>query len=130
MDIWILVLVLLVIAVVLLVASFFTDDEEDFDLDERFNEYALQQSQELLNLKNRVTDLETYLYQDPENYTTETAVDFVEDRELQAEAVSEPVRQEIIDLYSKGYRLDEIGQSVGLSTASVQNVVDDYIENR
>ncbi|AXY25891.1 hypothetical protein CL176_07705 [Suicoccus acidiformans] len=143
MDIWILVIVLLAIAIVLLVASFFAED--DVDVEERINEYSVQQSQELYNVKTRLAELEqqttfapvagptsdTYPEEgEPTIAYEEDVLEVGEEIAVEPEAVSDEAHQQIIQLYSQGYTMHEISQAVNLNTITIQNVVDDYIENR
>lgn len=137
MDIWILVIVLLVIAIVLLGASFY--GEEESDIDEKLSEFSIQQSEELYQIKTRLSELEqghTYTNVNEniyDNYSNGSTVEdyLVEEAvTVEAEEVSDDVRDRVIQLYSQGYTMHEMNQEVHLTPATIQAIVDDYIENR
>ena len=56
MDIWILVVALLAISILLFVLSVFAKDDQS--VEEKLSEFSTQQSQEFLNLKTRLAELE------------------------------------------------------------------------
>lgn len=147
MNIWLLVIILLVIAIILLIASFFVDGQDDDELEEQFESFSVQQSQELLAIKNRLNELESeqsgqapahvvdsYDYDDedaPDFYEVRQAQSFpVEDEDVELDSVSDDIHDEIISLYSQGYTMVEISQAVNVNLATVQHVIDEYIENR
>lgn len=146
MNIWLLVIILLVIAIILLIASFFVNGQEDDELEEQFESFSVQQSQELLAIKNRLNELEseqagTTSGRDVESfdgnldsadyYEVRQAQAFpVEDDEVELESITDDIHNEIISLYSQGYTMVEISQAVNVNLATVQHVIDEYIENR
>ena len=142
MEIWLLVIILLIIAIICLVASLFT--KNDNDMEDLVNENMIQVSQELNSIKTRLSELEAVVYQ-PSSYSSATTFPeakandlektLVIDREALADQdevvnISEESRQTVIEMYTKGYTLQEIQQEVGLDTFTIQSLVDDYIENR
>lgn len=134
MDIWILVIALLVIAIILLISSYFAGENQDAE--ERINEFSVQQSEELYNIKTRIAELEKSnrgLTQNGSVNTEET--DYYNDSHTQEEypivdEVNDEQHEAIIRLYSQGYTMHEIGQAVKLNSVTVQKIIDDYIENR
>ncbi|MGY4104106.1 hypothetical protein ACWOA0_00650 [Ignavigranum ruoffiae] len=142
MEIWLLVIILLIIAIICLVASLFT--KNDNDMEDLVNENMIQVSQELNSIKTRLSELEAVVYQPsshssattfPEAKANDLEKTLVLDREALADQdevvnISEESRQTVIEMYTKGYTLQEIQQEVGLDTFTIQSLVDDYIENR
>lgn len=133
MDIWILVLALLVIAIVLLIASFYAKD--DTKLEENIEELRIQQSEALLDINNRLNEVEHTL-QDPASYllSSEPSDNYPEAQEVLEEIelaeISDLTKEEVIRLYSQGFTMQEIARDVALNVNTVQLIVDDYIENR
>lgn len=133
MDIWILVLALLVIAIVLLIASFYA--KEDTKLEENIEELRIQQSEALLDINNRLNEVEHTL-QDPASYllSSEPSDNYPEAQEVLEEIelaeISDLSKEEVIRLYSQGFTMQEIARDVALNVNTVQLIVDDYIENR
>lgn len=133
MDIWILVLALLVIAIVLLIASFYA--KEDTKLEENIEELRIQQSEALLDINNRLNEVEHTL-QDPASYlfSSEPSDNYPEAQEVLEEIelaeISDLTKEEVIRLYSQGFTMQEIARDVALNVNTVQLIVDDYIENR
>lgn len=146
MNIWLLVIILLVIAIILLIASFFVNGQEDDELEEQFESFSVQQSQELLAIKNRLNELESEQagttsgrvvesfddnLDSADYYEVRQAQAFpVEDDEVELESITDDIHNEIISLYSQGYTMVEISQAVNVNLATVQHVIDEYIENR
>lgn len=146
MNIWLLVIILLVIAIILLIASFFVNGQEDDELEEQFENFSVQQSQELLAIKNRLNELESEQagttngqivdsfdnnLDSADYFEVRQAQAFpVEDEEVELESVTDDIHNEIISLYSQGYTMVEISQAVNVNLATVQHVIDEYIENR
>ncbi|WP_124057475.1 hypothetical protein [Vaginisenegalia massiliensis] len=134
MDIWVLVTILLVISIILLVISFFMN--EDSDVQERIEELTVQQSQELYQLKTRLAELEARDrsdYSGQTNYSPVGVVEPVEDSidpSLTMDDLTDEQHEDIIRFYSQGYTMHEISQQVKVPSKLVQDVVDDYIENR
>lgn len=134
MDIWILVIALLVIAIILFVISMSSKDSSN--VEEQLSEYTVQQSQELYTIKSRLSELEREKRQpalnssDAYDQANDDESDFNDGEEIYPEAVSDMTREEVIRLYSQGYTMHEIAHEVKLNTHVVQNVIDDYIENR
>ncbi|UUX34582.1 hypothetical protein [Fundicoccus culcitae] len=142
MDIWILVIVLLVIAVILLVLSLYNNDSKD--IEKQLNEFTTQQSQEMYSIKSRLSELEKgYRFNDSDlvdpvegneviNYSEDTVVvtENTATEETTLAEVSNETREEVIRLYSQGYTMHEIGHEVALNTRVIQDIIDDYIENR
>lgn len=142
MEIWLLVIILLVLAIIFLVASLFT--KNDSDLEDLMNDNLIQVSQELNKIKNRLTELESTVYQQDSTMNYNSYQDKIEEeQEAQAELnsfeqqvdenpdiVSEQSRNSVIQMYSQGYTLQEITDEVGLDAFTIQSIVDDYIENR
>ncbi|MCW6663513.1 helix-turn-helix domain containing protein [Aerococcaceae bacterium NML190073] len=125
MEIWILVVALLVIAILLFVLSVYAKDGET--VDEKLSEFSVQQSQELLALKTRLAELEK------EQRDTKVAVnnyDNVVEPEPVVENVSDLTREEVIRLYSQGYTMSEISAEMTLTIPTIQDIIDNYIENR
>ena len=113
-------------------------------MEDLVNENMIQVSQELNSIKTRLSELEAVVYQ-PSSYSSATTFPeakandlektLVIDREALADQdevvnISEESRQTVIEMYTKGYTLQEIQQEVGLDTFTIQSLVDDYIENR
>lgn len=146
MNIWLLVIILLVIAIILLIASFFVNGQEDDELEEQFENFSVQQSQELLAIKNRLNELESEQagttngqivdsfdnnLDSADYFEVRQAQAFpVDDEEVELESVTDDIHNEIISLYSQGYTMVEISQAVNVNLATVQHVIDEYIENR
>src|SRR5574344_2234588 len=139
MDIWILVIALLAIAIVLLIASIYAKDDQN--IENQLEEFQIQQSRELYNIKTRVAEIEQELkepaplvYGSDQNYPNETVVDeeqLVEEVDMvDTTEVSELTKEEVIRLYSQGFTMQEIAADVALNVKTVQTIVDDYIENR
>lgn len=141
MDIWILVIVLLVIAVILFVLSLYNNDTKD--IEKQLNEFTTQQSQEMYSIKSRLSELEKDYHFDNDNtdrqledqelvdYDNTTEVtENVTITETTIAEVSDDTRDEVIRLYSQGYTMHEIGHEVSLNTRIIQDIIDDYIENR
>lgn len=134
MDIWILVIALLVIAIILLIASYFAGDGQD--VEEKINEFSVQQSEELYNIKTRIAELEkTNRTATTNSPSDDSDAQFYnpsqsEEEYPMADEVDDEQHEAIIRLYSQGYTMYEIGQAVKLNSATVQKVIDDYIENR
>ncbi|HJF17517.1 MAG TPA: helix-turn-helix domain-containing protein [Globicatella sulfidifaciens] len=139
MDIWILVIALLAIAIVLLIASIYAKDDQK--IENQLEEFQIQQSRELYNIKTRVAEIEQELkdpaplvYSNDQNYPNETVVDeeqLVEEVDMvDTTEVSELTKEEVIRLYSQGFTMQEIAADVALNVKTVQTIVDDYIENR
>lgn len=139
MDIWILVIALLAIAIVLLIASIYAKDDQN--IENQLEEFQIQQSRELYNIKTRVAEIEQELkepaplvYGNDQNYPNETVVDeeqLVEEVDMvDTTEVSELTKEEVIRLYSQGFTMQEIAADVALNVKTVQTIVDDYIENR
>ena len=139
MDIWILVIALLAIAIVLLIASIYAKDDQK--IENQLEEFQIQQSRELYNIKTRVAEIEQELkepaplvYGNDQNYPNETVVDeeqLVEEVDMvDTTEVSELTKEEVIRLYSQGFTMQEIAADVALNGKTVQTIVDDYIENR
>ncbi|NLJ17353.1 MULTISPECIES: helix-turn-helix domain-containing protein [Globicatella] len=139
MDIWILVIALLAIAIVLLIASIYAKDDQK--IENQLEEFQIQQSRELYNIKTRVAEIEQELkepaplvYGNDQNYPNETVVDeeqLVEEVDMvDTTEVSELTKEEVIRLYSQGFTMQEIAADVALNVKTVQTIVDDYIENR
>ncbi|MGY3814234.1 helix-turn-helix domain-containing protein [Globicatella sulfidifaciens] len=139
MDIWILVIALLAIAIVLLIASIYAKDDQK--IENQLEEFQIQQSRELYNIKTRVAEIEQELkepaplvYGNDQNYPNETVVDeeqLVEEVDMvDTTEVSELSKEEVIRLYSQGFTMQEIAADVALNVKTVQTIVDDYIENR
>ena len=141
MEIWILVIVLLVIAIVLFIASYFSKDSTD--IDRELSEFTVQQSEELYQLKNRIAQLEQQSYNDTtsviESNTTQSFSTLTDEEMMPTEIevdvieinqIDDNLYEEIIRLYSQGYTMSEIGESVQQSVDIVQAVIDDYIENK
>lgn len=139
MDIWILVIALLAIAIVLLIASIYAKDEQK--IENQLEEFQIQQSRELYNIKTRVAEIEQELkepaplvYGNDQKYPNETVVDeeqLVEEVDMvDTTEVSELTKEEVIRLYSQGFTMQEIAADVALNVKTVQTIVDDYIENR
>ncbi|MGX7074998.1 helix-turn-helix domain-containing protein [Globicatella sanguinis] len=139
MDIWILVIALLAIAIVLLIASIYAKDDQN--IENQLEEFQIQQSRELYNIKTRVAEIEQELkepaplvYGNDQNYPNETVTDeeqLVEEVEVvDTTEISELTKEEVIRLYSQGFTMQEIAADVALNVRTVQTIVDDYIENR
>ncbi|MGX7099213.1 hypothetical protein HMPREF2811_02325 [Globicatella sp. HMSC072A10] len=139
MDIWILVIALLAIAIVLLIASIYAKDDQN--IENQLEEFQIQQSRELYNIKTRVAEIEQELkepaplvYDSDQNYPNETVTDeeqLVEEVEVvDTTEISELTKEEVIRLYSQGFTMQEIATDVALNVKTVQTIVDDYIENR
>lgn len=139
MDIWIIVIALLAIAIVLLIASIYAKDDQK--IENQLEEFQIQQSRELYNIKTRVAEIEQELkepaplvYGNDQNYPNETVVDeeqLVEEVDMvDTTEVSELTKEEVIRLYSQGFTMQEIAADVALNVKTVQTIVDDYIENR
>lgn len=139
MDIWILVIALLAIAIVLLIASIYAKDDQN--IENQLEEFQIQQSRELYNIKTRVAEIEQELkepaplvYGSDQNYPNETVTDeeqLVEEVEVvDTTEISELTKEEVIRLYSQGFTMQEIATDVALNVKTVQTIVDDYIENR
>ena len=139
MDIWILVIALLAISIVLLIASIYAKDDQK--IENQLEEFQIQQSRELYNIKTRVAEIEQELkepaplvYGNDQNYPNETVVDeeqLVEEVDMvDTTEVSELTKEEVIRLYSQGFTMQEIAADVALNVKTVQTIVDDYIENR
>lgn len=139
MDIWILVIALLAIAIVLLIASIYAKDDQN--IENQLEEFQIQQSRELYNIKTRVAEIEQELkepaplvYGNDQNYPNETVTDeeqLVEEVEVvDTTEISELTKEEVIRLYSQGFTMQEIAADVALNVKTVQTIVDDYIENR
>ncbi|MGX7105163.1 helix-turn-helix domain-containing protein [Globicatella sanguinis] len=139
MDIWILVIALLAIAIVLLIASIYAKDDQN--IEKQLEEFQIQQSRELYNIKTRVAEIEQELkepsplvYGSDQNYPNETVTDeeqLVEEVEVvDTTEISELTKEEVIRLYSQGFTMQEIAADVALNVKTVQTIVDDYIENR
>nr|WP_276932367.1 helix-turn-helix domain-containing protein [Globicatella sulfidifaciens] len=139
MDIWILVIALLAIAIVLLIASIYAKDDQK--IENQLEEFQIQQSRELYNIKTRVAEIEQELkepaplvYGNDQNYPNETVVDeeqLVEEVDMvDTTEVSELTKEDVIRLYSQGFTMQEIAADVALNVKTVQTIVDDYIENR
>lgn len=139
MDIWILVIALLAIAIVLLIASIYAKDNQN--IENQFEEFQIQQSRELYNIKTRVAEIEKELkepaplaYGSGQNYSNGSAIDeekLVDEVEaVDSAEVSELTKEEVIRLYSQGFTMQEIASDVALNINTVQTIVDDYIENR
>ncbi len=139
MDIWILVIALLAIAIVLLIASIYAKDDQN--IENQLEEFQIQQSRELYNIKTRVAEIEQELkepaplvYGSDQNYPNETVTDeeqLVEEVEVvDTTEISELTKEEVIRLYSQGFTMQEIAADVALNVKTVQTIVDDYIENR
>ncbi|MDT2767492.1 helix-turn-helix domain containing protein [Globicatella sulfidifaciens] len=139
MDIWILVIALLAIAIVLLIASIYAKDDQK--IENQLEEFQIQQSRELYNIKTRVAEIEQELkepaplvYGNDQNYPNETVTDeeqLVEEVEVvDTTEISELTKEEVIRLYSQGFTMQEIAADVALNVKTVQTIVDDYIENR
>lgn len=167
MDIWLLVVSLLALAVLFLLISLFTKDSTTDSLEDKLDSYAIQQSQELNNIKNRLGDIEAilgqdidpqasyvdqdngegYVPQDPDSTysqdldsTGEESYGPRPDSDSQnsgafsdpvgPEDLDEAIKEEIIRLYTQGYTMSEIASQVHLNRLTVQELIDDYIENR
>lgn len=139
MDIWILVIALLAIAIVLLIASIYAKDDQN--IEKQLEEFQIQQSRELYNIKTRVAEIEQelkepspFVYGSDQNYPNETVTDeeqLVEEVEVvDTTEISELTKEEVIRLYSQGFTMQEIATDVALNVKTVQTIVDDYIENR
>ncbi|MGX7078507.1 helix-turn-helix domain-containing protein [Globicatella sanguinis] len=139
MDIWILVIALLAIAIVLLIASIYAKDDQN--IENQLEEFQIQQSRELYNIKTRVAEIEQELKEpaplvngSDQNYPNETVTDeeqLVEEVEVvDTTEISELTKEEVIRLYSQGFTMQEIAADVALNVKTVQTIVDDYIENR
>lgn len=103
------------------VISYFVNNDDD--VEERLNEFSVQQSSELYNLKSRISQLEEAilpLNQPTADYPTGEVV----------QEVSDDVLNQIISYYQEGYTMQEIAAILQLNLVTVQSVVDDYIENR
>lgn len=145
MEIWLLVIILLIIAIICLVASLFT--KNDNDLEDLVNENMIQLSQELNSIKTRLSELEASVYQPSSHSSAQTfpeaknpdlektlilerEASLMSEQSADLDDISEESRQTVIEMYTKGYTLQEIQQAVGLDTFTIQSLVDDYIENR
>lgn len=131
MDIWILVVILLVISIVLFIMSLSMKDNSNFE--GKLDEYTEQHSQELYQLKTRIAELESGRRsgngQSMGSRTTNVALEEVNVVEDMG-SISDLTKEEVIRLYSQGYTMAEISHSVSLTPATIQQIVDDYIENR
>ena len=143
MDIWILVGILLLVAIVLLVMSMFSGDKSD-SLEE-IEHIMASQSEQLLNLNTRLTDIEQQVRQRNLNgAVTEEVVPSIEEvvvpeepaekveplTQAEIDSISNEDRERIIYLYTHGYLMHEIAEDIGLDARYIENVVDDYIVNR
>lgn len=157
MEIWMLVIALLAIAVILLLASVFSNDRKS--LEEEFQENSVMQSQEIFDLKERVSALENiieaylpgqsydqdqyeqveYDYDDfttsenEENTVAPTANDYDLDETIEIPVVNEvtpELYEQASDLYARGFSTSEISHSLKLTPEQVEEIIDDYIENR
>lgn len=129
MDIWILVVALLAISILLFVLSVFAKDDQS--VEEKLSEFSTQQSQEFLNLKTRLAELEKE--QRDARYVEPTVMEeSVEDvePEYSVETLSDLTKEEVIRLYSQGYTMTEIATEMALTIPVIQQIIDDYIENR
>lgn len=143
MDIWILVGVLLLVAIILLVMSMFSEDRSH-SLEE-IEQIMASQSEQLLNLNTRLTDIEQQIRQRNLNdvmteevapaivevaVPEEPAEEMVPLTQAEIDSISNEDRERIIYLYTHGYLMHEIASDVGLDARYIENVVDDYIVNR
>lgn len=143
MDIWILVGVLLLVAIILLVMSMFSEDRSH-SLEE-IEQIMASQSEQLLNLNTRLTDIEQQIRQRNLNdvmteevapaivevaVPEEPAEEMVPLTQAEIDSISNEDRERIIYLYTHGYLMHEIALDVGLDARYIENVVDDYIVNR
>lgn len=124
MEIWILVVALLAISIVCFVLSMYA---KDANVDEKLDEFSVQQSQELFALKTRIAELERN--RRLEETTAVVPVEIV-DEAFSLDSVSDLTKEEVIRLYSQGYTMSEISTEMALSTQAIQLIIDDYIENR
>lgn len=142
MNIWWLVIGLFVIAIILLLISVFTKDNTNNELEDRLDRLTEDQSQELFALKTRISELEHAVFNatnaSQESYgefdTVEEGNTYVAAEEevepVNVESIEDDVRESVINDYAQGYTMHEISNHVGISTNTVQAIIDDYIENR
>lgn len=138
MEIWILIIILLVMAIIFLIASVFT--KNDRTIEDEFQSYVTNQSQELFDIKARLTDLENLTQIDQldglevDQLVVEetTEVTTLQDDEVDNHqpAISLETYNQVADLYAQGYTINEISQTLGLNHNEVEDIIDDYIENR
>lgn len=132
MDIWILVVALLAIAIILFIAAIYARDSYDFE--DQIEELQVSQSQELFNIKTRISEIEkelvnpTSIQFNNDDYVQATDEEVIEEIELSQ--ISDLTKEEVIRLYSQGFTMQEIANDVALHINTVQMIVDDYIENR
>ncbi|MDO4432855.1 MAG: hypothetical protein Q4B80_06000 [Aerococcaceae bacterium] len=124
MEIWILVVALLAISIVCFVLSMYA---KNANVDEKLDEFSVQQSQELFALKTRIAELERNRRLEE---TTVAAPAETVDEAFSLDSVSDLTKEEVIRLYSQGYTMSEISTEMALSTQAIQLIIDDYIENR
>lgn len=116
MDVWMIVIILLIISVALIVWSFYKKDNGE-KVKEEFEELSLQLMQDIYHLKNRVAILENEL-----NITTEET--------LTSMKIHDVLKNHVVTLYTQGVSLENIASQTQLPVATVQVVVDEYIEHK
>lgn len=116
MDIWWIVIILLIISVALIVWSFYKKDNGE-KVKEEFEELSLQLMQDIYHLKNRVAILENEL-----NITTEET--------LTSMKIHDVLKNHVVTLYTQGVSLENIASQTQLPVATVQVVVDEYVEHK
>ncbi len=133
MNLWWVVIGLFIIAIILLVISMFTDDSSDEELEDKFDRYVEEQSQELFSIKTRISELENTVFdQTSDSNNTETTFVSENDTEVieNIDDIDDDIREAVINDYAQGYTMHEISNHVGISTNTVQAIIDDYIESR
>lgn len=142
MNIWWLVIGLFVIAIILLLISVFTKDNTNNELEDKMDRFMEEQSQELFAIKTRISELENAVFNasnaSDESYgefeTVEEGNTYVttdeETETIDVDNIEDDVRESVINDYAQGYTMHEISNHVGISTNTVQAIIDDYIENR
>ena len=139
MNIWWLVIGLLVIAIILLLISVFTKDNTNNELEEKLDRFMEGQSQEFFAIKTRISELENVVFNGPQqNYSDANNAgegnEYVKVEEPvtyeNIDDIEDDIRETVISDYAQGYTMHEISNHVGISTNTVQAIIDDYIENR
>ncbi|MBG9982744.1 hypothetical protein HZY86_06425 [Aerococcaceae bacterium DSM 111020] len=138
MNLWWVVIGLFIIAIILLVISMFSKDSTNEELEDKFNRYMEEQSQELFSIKTRISELENTVFDQSsstsETNDTVTDTTFVSENDTEVitdiNDVEDDIREAVINDYAQGYTMHEISNHVGISTGTVQAIIDDYIENR
>ena len=114
MDLWLIVIILLAIAIILLIVSFFVKEEES-PLLSQIADFTLQMTEEMHELKTRVTKLEQ-----------EVMAEEADEKEIPIKKLNAVTKQHVVKLFQQGKTYDEIGEQLELPETTVQLIIDNY----